>query len=47
MDAILPCTVRGYGITEYEIYFDGVYQYTHTVNFDAAISGAYEGTVWP
>ena len=35
LEAVLPCTVTGTGTVTYEIYFDGVLQYTETVNFDS------------
>ena len=34
LEAVIPCTVTGSGTVNYEIYFDGVLQYTETVNFD-------------
>ncbi|MBO5341014.1 MAG: Stk1 family PASTA domain-containing Ser/Thr kinase [Oscillospiraceae bacterium] len=35
LEAILPCTVTGTGVKNYEVYFDGTLQTTHTVDFNS------------
>ena len=35
LEAILPCTVTGTGVKNYDIYFDGVLKSTHTVDFNS------------
>ena len=35
MDAVLACTVTDFGTRMYEIYFDGVFQYEESVDFEA------------
>lgn len=33
LDAVLPCTVKGSGVKQYDIYFDNVFSRTQTVHF--------------
>ena len=33
LDAVLPCTVKGSGVKQYDIYFDNVFSRTQTVQF--------------
>ncbi len=34
MDAVLPCTVKGSGTKQYDIYFDNIFSRSQTVTFD-------------